>query len=470
MLPTRFIVRVWIVITLAGSLISVVAEIRRKQQARDLEPFIRSNQRVLVQRGAEAVAEGDDAWRRFLRDLTGSGLEPPFRLVILDAGDGIVAGVGEGPARGPAEPALARLGRRARGSRRLEAESAGGRLATVLAVSAPDGERYVVAARSPVAAQLMDTPAGELVVRHIAIVLLTTAACVALTGYSKSPLVSVRRVSRRLAGGDLSVRVPVQFSDRTDELGHMVRDFNAMADRLEVVIETQNRMLRDISHELRSPLSRLEIAVELARRHRASPEPLDRIALETHRLATLIGDLLVYARVRTRHSPMADAEIPLPKLVREVAADAAFEAAPRGVTVCTLQVDECTVTGNEDLLRSALENVLRNAVKYTREGTTVEVSVRSRAGRVTLVVRDQGPGVPPGELERIFDPFYRTDAARQRETGGAGLGLSIASQIVRAHHGAIRAFNERDGGLGIEIVLPLGKTTERPDEPSEESA
>ncbi len=469
MLPKRFIVGVWAGVTLAGFLISAVAEIRDNRHAREVDPLIVGNLRVLVQLGADALAGGDAARSRFLRDLAEGAFDQPFRLVVLDARGGIVAAVGTGPT---AEPALANLGRLARRSGRLETERVGDLLTTALAADAPDGERYVIAARSPAATRFTDTPPGELFVRHLAIMTLTTFACLALARYSRSPLVSVREVSRRLADGDLRIRVPVAFTRRADELGHMVREFNAMADRVEAVVETQNRMLRDVSHELRSPLSRLQIALELARKQGAAPDPLERIEAECNRMTTLIGDLLTYTRMQPGYGRTFDARISVSKVIRDVVADAGYEAAARRIALRLLRMDDCTVTGNETLLRSALDNVVRNAVKYTAESTTVTISVQRRAERVVLAVRDQGPGVPPAELEKIFDPFYRVDVARQRDTGGTGLGLSIASRIVRAHDGLMRAFNQRDGGLGIVMALPLsppeGGST--PDERSAEPA
>ena len=452
MLPKRFILGIWAGITLAAFLISAVSEIRDNRHARDVDPLIQSNLRVLVQLGADAVAGGDAARRRYLRDLAEGAFDEPFRLVILDARDGIVAAVGPGPA---AEPVLAGLGRRARRSGRLEAESVGDLLTTALAADAPDGERYVVAARSPTAVRFTDTPPGELFVRHVAMVMLTTFACLALARYSRTPLLTVRQVSRRLAGGDLTIRVPDAFTRRSDELGQMVREFNAMADRIEALVEAQNRMLLDVSHELRSPLSRLQIALELARKQGAAPDPLERIEAESNRMTTLIGDLLTYTRMQPGYGRTLDARISVSNVVRDVVADARYEAASRRVTLHLLWMDDCTVTGSESLLRSALENVVRNAVKYTAEGTTVDISVQRRAERAVLAVRDHGPGVPPGELKKIFEPFYRVDVARQRDTGGSGLGLSIARRIVRTHDGVMRAFNERDGGLGIMIALPL---------------
>ena len=450
MLPTRFIVVVWMAITLGGVLISAVSEILAERHALGVAPLLRSALSVLVQRGAAELVDGTPTQQ--LRSVAEGALDEPFLLAVLDAQDQVVAAAGASP---PTAGVLARLGARARRSGRLETASTGEMLLAAQAAEAPDGESYVVAAASPQATRFVETPTHELVVRHVAILALTTLACFVLSRYSRRPVVSVRRVSRRLANGDLSIRVPAAFTKRSDELGAMVRDFNAMADRIKAVIEAQTQMLRDVSHEVRSPLARLQVAVGLARRHTQDSPALDRIETEVGRIDRLIDDLLTYGGVLAEYERSLDDRVHVADLIRDVTADARYEAAARRIAVQTLHNDECLVTGCENLLRSAFENVLRNAVKYTADGTTVEVSLRRRAARVMASFRDQGPGVPPSELMRVFEPFYRLDPARQRDTGGTGLGLSITQRIVIAHRGAICATNPPDGGLLIEIDLPL---------------
>ena len=453
MFATRFIVVVWVTITLGGVLISAISEILDDRHAVGLDPLIRSALSVLVQRGAAELVDGAPAAQQWaLQRVAGDAFDEPFRLVVLDAQDQVVAAAGASPTTAEA---LARLGARARRSGRLETATAGEMLLAAQAAEAPDGESYVVAAASPQGKQFVDTPLRELAVRHGAIVALTTFACFVLSRYSKRPVVSVRRVSRRLANGDLSIRVPTAFTKRSDQLGAMVRDFNTMADRIEAIIDAQTQMLRDVSHEVRSPLARLQVAVGLARRHTQDSRVLDRIETEVGRIDSLIGDLLTYGGVLAEYERALEDPVRVADLMRAVTADARYEAASRRIVVQTLHNDECLVTGSDDLLRSAFENVLRNAVKYAADGTTVEVSLRRRAARVLASFRDHGPGVPPSELKRIFEPFYRLDQARQRDTGGTGLGLSIAQRIVTAHRGAIRATNPPDGGLRIEIDLPL---------------
>lgn len=452
MLPKRFIFGVWLTITLAGALISAVSEVRDNRHARDVDPLIRSALGVLVQRGAASLAEGAPARERFLRRLSDDAFGEPFGLVVLDARGRVVGAAG---ASSTAEAALAHLGARARRSGRLETERAGRLLLAARAAETPLGKSWVVAAASPAADRFTDTPPGELVVRHLAIIVVTGFGCLALSRYSSRPIMKVRHVSRRMAEGDFRIRLPQAYTTRKDALGGMVRDFNAMANRVQAMVESQNRMRRDVSHELRSPLARLQIAVDLARRHAAETGPLDRIETEIKRIDKFVSDLLTYDSVHGAYERALDDHVRLARLMRGVMDDVGYEAADRGVALKAQRMDECVVNGSPTLLRSALENVVRNAVRYAAEGTDVDILLRRDAARVVAVIRDRGPGVPPDALERIFEPFYRVETARSRQRGGTGLGLSIAQRIVTAHGGEIRASNHPEGGLSIEIGLPL---------------
>ena len=213
-------------------------------------------------------------------------------------------------------------------------------------------------------------------------------------------------------------------------------------------------MLGDVSHELRSPLSRLIVALSLVKQGPAeeTAENLDRIALEARRLDTLIGQLLTLSRIDSSVDRDSPAPFDLANLVQEVANDGDFEARARNRSVVVKQADACTINGFEELLRSALENVVRNAIRHTAEGTAVEVSLHLRDSRALLRVRDHGPGVPESMLSEIFQPFRR---APNGNSDGAGLGLAIAERAVTVHRGMIRAMNAAEGGLIVEIDLPL---------------
>lgn len=281
--------------------------------------------------------------------------------------------------------------------------------------------------------------------------------CYLLAAYLTSPVTRLRAATQRLATGDLSARAGTPSMRRRDELAGLVRDFDSMAGRIEGLVGAQTRLLRDISHELRSPLARLQVALGLARQ-RASLDTrgmLDRIELEAERINELIGRLLTLSRMEGGQS-LAFVPVALSDLVQDVAQDADFEAQARKCDVHCEVVPECTVAGNDLLLRSAVENVVRNAVRYTAESTAVEVQLLVEDGPPTAVIRvsDRGPGVPEEALEKLFQPFYRLDDARGRESGGVGLGLSIAERAVRLHGGSVTARNREGGGLVVEIRLP----------------
>jgi two-component system sensor histidine kinase CpxA len=241
-------------------------------------------------------------------------------------------------------------------------------------------------------------------------------------------------------------------------MGH---DFDEMAARIETLVGAQTRLLRDISHELRSPLARLSVALDLARKRAGSAAAgdLDRIEREAKRLNEMIGQLLTLSRWESDGNGMRAEKFDLASLVREVGADADFEAQARNSRVVVEECGACETMGTPQLLRSAVENVVRNAVRYTPEGTAVEISLRcgreNGRGEAVITVRDEGAGVPEESLRDIFRPFFRMDDSRTRETGGTGLGLAITERAVRLHGGTIKAENLPGGGFTVELRLPL---------------
>ena len=289
--------------------------------------------------------------------------------------------------------------------------------------------------------------------------LLTTAilVCYALALYLTSPITKLREATNRLADGDLQTRVAPGIRGRRDELADLACDFDIMAERIESLITSQQRLARDISHELRSPLARLNVALEIAKQKstRETQPMLDRIETESNRLNEMISRLLTLARLESGSVEVDRTRIDLAELVRDVAADADFEAQANGKFVELTGAQPCVVTGSEPLLRSAIENVLRNAVRYTPDRSVVEVDLSTANGSAVLSVSDKGGGVPDEELGNIFKPFYRISESRERKTGGIGLGLAIAERAIAAHKGTISARN-RNGGLTIDIGL---KTT-----------
>jgi two-component system sensor histidine kinase CpxA len=219
--------------------------------------------------------------------------------------------------------------------------------------------------------------------------------------------------------------------------------------------------LSDISHELRSPLARLNVALALARQRSgpATEASLDRAEREADRLNELIGRLLTVARLEAGDDAMQKFPVDLGELVVEIARDADFEAQSRNCHVTVSSADHCLVMGDPSMLHSAIENVVRNATRYTREGTAVEIRLKSEstanAQQAVVQVLDSGPGVPEEALDKMFRPFYRIDDARDRHTGGVGLGLAITQRSATLHGGTVRASNRPEGGLMVEIRLPL---------------
>ncbi|MFZ1700493.1 MAG: ATP-binding protein [Pyrinomonadaceae bacterium] len=281
-----------------------------------------------------------------------------------------------------------------------------------------------------------------------------TLLCYLLAVYLTSPIRKLREATQKFAEGDLHTRVAERVGRRRDEIADLANDFDEMAERIESLITTQQRLNSDISHELRSPLARMNVALEIAKQkgNEATAPLLDRIETESMRLNDMIGRLLTLAKLESGAEEVQRVRVDLTELVRDVAADADFEANANGKYVAVSEIEPCTVLGNENLLRSAIENVLRNAVKYTAEGTAVDVALQAKNGNAILRVSDHGGGVPEGELANLFRPFYRVGEARERKTGGMGLGLAIADRAIRAHKGSIVARNH-NGGLQIEIGL-----------------
>lgn len=305
------------------------------------------------------------------------------------------------------------------------------------------------------------TEPAFLISRLVAVILTAGGVCYALARYLTRPLRRLRTAVQNLAAGDLDARAGA-VGRRHDEFGQLSRDFDIMAERLQSLVSAQQRLLRDVSHELRSPLSRLNVALELTRQAAAPTltTSLDRIARESERLNELISQILTLVRLEGGAMPQQRVAVDLAALTREVVNDADFEAAAHDRHVRLLTVDECVISGAPGLLRSALENIIRNAAQYTRSGTTVEVSLRRdrRDDRDAAIVeiRDYGPGVPETALRDIFRPFYRVADARERETGGVGLGLAIAERAIISHGGVVSAENADGGGLRVRIELPIG--------------
>ncbi|WP_210397182.1 ATP-binding protein [Motiliproteus sediminis] len=292
--------------------------------------------------------------------------------------------------------------------------------------------------------------AGFTIAWRIALsVLLVALLAYGMARYLTQPIERLRSASRQLADGALDTRVGAPLNRRQDELGDLGRDFDRMAERLQRLLQGQQQLLRDVSHELRTPLARQRVALELARRKADPHAELDRIEREAQLLDELIEEILVLVRLNAETTAPPRAAVDLATLVQTQVDNARFEH-PR---VCYQGPPSLSVLADERQLGRALENVIRNALKYS-DGE-VEVRLSSNTSEAVIQVADQGPGIDESLLQQIFEPFVRADEARSRDAGGWGLGLAIAARALQQHGGRISAANRAEGGLLVTLALPL---------------
>jgi signal transduction histidine kinase len=322
------------------------------------------------------------------------------------------------------------------------------------------GREYIYAVE---AAERRGPPSGisllGVALRWSVTLLVSGIICYLLTRYLTAPILRLREASQQLAQGDLSTRAAAGMERRRDELGSLVQDFNAMAARIEELVSGQRQLIYDISHELRSPLARLNVALDLARERKGNDPAFDHMDQDLERLNEMIGRLLTVAKLDSSAIPVAMSQVDLTELISQIARSADLELRKSDAAVQLTLPEQLFVHGNAELLHSAIENVVRNAIRYTGIGNPVEVNVTAQTSSALIVVRDHGPGVPEAELANIFQPFYRIADDRNRESGGAGLGLAIAGRVVRIHGGTICARNAQPHGLEVEILLPATRSS-----------
>lgn len=283
--------------------------------------------------------------------------------------------------------------------------------------------------------------------------LLIAAAALWLARSISQPLRRLTDVSHEMSGDGPPPELPAPLLKRSDEIGELARTFRHMTRRLSDLLQTQRQLLRDVSHELRSPLARMQIATELARDN-PQQDYFDRIAQETERLDALIGQILLLQRLdSTPQNPQRE-DLSVAELMEDLCQDIAFEAQAAGVTLATPDWQTVRRSGDPELLRAAFENVLRNAVRFSPRGGTVRIAQCVEGSTETVTIGDEGPGVPEELLETIFEPFVRASKARETD-GGHGVGLAIALRAILRHGGAIRARNLPEKGLEVEIALPV---------------
>lgn len=275
-----------------------------------------------------------------------------------------------------------------------------------------------------------------------------------LAWHFAKPIRNLRAAFEAAAAGHLDTRIGPAMGTRRDELAHLGHDFDRMAAQLQALVDGQRRLLHDVSHELRSPLARMHAAIGLARQRSEKTEAmLERIERESARMDSMIGQLLTLSRLEASVIGLIEDSVDVSELAAEIVEDARFEAQAEGKAVSFSDGVQAMVRGRAELLHSAIENVVRNAIRHTAQSTSVDVTVRrEEEGRLHIAVRDHGPGVPEDELDDIFRPFVRSSTSSS--IPGHGLGLAIAQRVIKAHGGSIRASNAEGGGLRVDIWLP----------------
>lgn len=276
-----------------------------------------------------------------------------------------------------------------------------------------------------------------------------------LAWYFAKPIRSLRTAFESVASGQLQTRIGASMGNRNDELADLGNDFDRMADRLESLLEAQRHLLHDVSHELRSPLARLQAAADLLRQQpERATEFIERIERDTGRMDKLLGELLTLARLDSGITGNVEETLDLRDMLAEITDDARLEAERKH---CSIDLDEngaLVVLGNHELLYRSIENVVRNAVLHSPEGGRIAISAQSKNGRLHITIADHGPGVPESDFATIFDPFVRSGSGQS--VAGYGLGLAITRRVVEAHGGSVSATNRVEGGLVVVLEFPEG--------------
>ena len=306
-------------------------------------------------------------------------------------------------------------------------------------------------------------PWAGLTIRLTIAILISGLICYLLSVYLTQPLRSLKLAAKSIAKGELNTRVGPFKGHHRDELATLSYEFDRMAEQLEVLVHSKERLLQDISHELRSPLARLQIAIELGRNKTGGLAELEfqRMEMECLRLNTLIGEILEFARLDKSVDQLNRTHVPVIPLLQKLIEDANFEFdnSKPGELPNTSPIQELYI--DERLIHRAIENIIRNAYRYSPpdEAVTIELSTDASKQYFIIDILDRGPGVPEEQLETILNPFYRVDTSREKKTGGYGLGLAIADKAAKQHQGTITAMNRKNGGLCVRITLPIQDAT-----------
>ena len=320
----------------------------------------------------------------------------------------------------------------------------------------PDGREYwlIPDFQSASLSRLISRP-HVVAAQLILATLIGAAVCLALAVYLTAPLRRLREATIAYGSGDFSHRVTPTLGGRRDEIVDLAQSLDTMAERIDALIAAQRGLLRDVSHELRSPLARAQVAVGLARQRAGgvADAELQRIDTEMERLNELIGRIIDFSRLDAGLNPIRHDALRLDQLVADVAEDARIEADAKQCRISATLPEQAPYGGDVVLLASAIENVVRNALRHSPVGGEIHLELAREPGGWCLVVADQGPGIPEALLVRVFEPFFRVDDHRNPQ-GGIGLGLAIARQAIVAHGGRIELNNRTEGGLRVSIHLP----------------
>jgi two-component system sensor histidine kinase CpxA len=440
----RFFLSVWtamvlvLVFTVLGT--AWLANERRESDLERQDALAREASQVLGENGVPGLTE----WLRSQQQQLQAN-RPDRIYVIDDAGKDLLG-------RHVPDYLQARVGRRPFPQQRANRPERDERLLSRLVSASNESFQLSLSSlRRPFGAL---GPREPMIIAGVLTLLLSAGVCFLLARYLSAPIQALRTATHRIAAGDLGVRVAGVVGKRSDALAQLAVDFDAMSVRLRALLESHQTLLRDVSHELRSPLARLQIALGLARRPAANlGQEFDRIEQEAQRLDDLIGEILSLSRLDDPARKLEQEDVDLPELLEQLVDNARLEAAPRAVTIELHSIPDLHLHGDRELLYRAIENVLRNAVRFSPVGGQVSVDATVAGTAIQITINDQGPGVPAESLQRIFEPFYRVSDARDRDSGGNGVGLAITARVVKLHDGTVTAANRPAGGLQVAIRL-----------------
>jgi two-component system sensor histidine kinase CpxA len=443
----------WLAMTLIGAILVVIALTTNPRQN-----YMKRQNNKLLAYGQKLIADYEEKGQAGLTEAVDRFQEKEnIRLVLVDVKTRLLSEQPEQPyLRDFTRNAL--IGSAARAFLGEPIRPGGRRFNTF---TVPLDKDYVLLAEVPKPSRLQIILDPHALTLRLAVTFLIAGViCYLLARSISTPILKLREATQKFAGGNLAIRVAPSLTAKKGELVDLAHDFDTMAERIENLLQSQQRLLRDISHELRSPLARLNVALELARqRIGGDSAPLARIEKESERLNTLIGQLLTITQLESQTVIKDEEPIDLAELLGRIVADANYECQGADLKTKLSSGAVGTMYGSEELLYRAIENVIRNATHYTSKGSVVAITLDSRENGswAEISVLDHGPGVPEEALGELFRPFYRVGESRDRHSGGIGVGLAIAEQAIKLHGGNISAENHPTGGLLVTIRLPLAR-------------